>query len=78
MAYDEYSHYAMSRTSLWCPICGAAEGKGCTDVEGLRFQGHNGFALGAPRPVQVPTAWEPMQARKDKPRVSSGLRGWVQ
>ena len=28
MAYDEYSHYAMSRTSLWCPICGAAENKG--------------------------------------------------
>lgn len=72
------SHLCTNRTSLWCPICGAAEGRGCTQVAGLRFSGHNGFALGAPRPVQVPAAWEPMSARKDAPRPSSGLRGWVQ
>ena len=84
MAYDEYSHYAMSRTSLWCPVCGAAEGRGCTEVKGLRFSGHNAFALGQvvrPAPT-VSNFWETpafldRPARKDKTRVSSGLRGWV-
>jgi len=40
------SHYAASRISMWCPICGAAEGKGCTPVEGLRFEEHNRLAVG--------------------------------
>ena len=83
MAYDEYSHFVQSRTALWCPICGAAENKGCTEVKGLRFQGHNGFALGAIRPAaytqpfETPAFFDVSYARKDKTRVSSGLRGWV-
>ena len=85
MAYDEFTHYAPNRTSLWCPVCGAAEGRGCTEVKGLRFSGHNAFALGqVVRPIQptphyydAPIPYFP-PARKDKPRVSSGLRGWVQ
>lgn len=63
------SHYAPSRIALWCPICGAAEGKGCTEVKGLRFQGHNLCAVGVSKStVQIPTAWEPLPARKDAPR----------
>jgi hypothetical protein len=69
------SHYASSRTALWCPICGAKEGQGCTEVKGLRFSSHNSFAVS--RPVLTPAIWEPTPARKDKPRLSLGLRGWV-
>ena len=72
------SHFCTSRTSLWCPVCGAKEGQGCTAVHGLRFTGHDAYAMGAYRPLATPAAWEPMQARKDAPRPSSGLRGWVQ
>jgi hypothetical protein len=60
MEYENSSHYASSRIALWCPVCGAKEGQGCTYVEGLRFHGHNNYAVAAPRPVQVPAAWEPM------------------
>ena len=68
------SHYATSRTALWCPVCGAREGQGCTYIEGLRFHGHNNYTGGtAFKPVQVPAAWEPMQARKDAPRP----KGWT-
>jgi hypothetical protein len=84
MAYEEFSHYAQNRTSLWCPICGAAEGKGCNEVHGLRFSGHNSFALGQVRQTpsvlhyyDPPAFLDVYPARKDKPRISSGLRGWV-
>ena len=40
------SHYVTSRVALWCPICGAAAGQGCKPVKGLRFHGHNIYALG--------------------------------
>jgi hypothetical protein len=72
------SHLCTSRTSLWCPICGAVEGRSCTEVEGLRFSGHNLHALGAPKPVQIPTAWEPTVARKDAPRPGWTPAGWEQ
>jgi hypothetical protein len=85
MAWDEYTHFVPTRTSLWCPVCGADENKGCTEVKGLRFSGHNSFALGqVVRPNQYTQPWETpafldvYPARKDRPRVSSGLRGWVQ
>ena len=73
------SHYASSRTALWCPVCGAKEGQGCTYVAGLRFHGHNNYALGVPRPtVQIPTQWEPTPVRKDAPKRGWTPGGWVQ
>jgi hypothetical protein len=54
------------------------EGRSCTEVEGLRFSGHNLHALGAPKPVQIPTAWEPTVARKDAPRPGWTPAGWEQ
>lgn len=70
------SHLCTSRTALWCPICGAAEGKGCTPVKGLRFAGHNLSATGYLRP-EIPAAWEPTVARKDAPRAKWAVKGWV-
>ena len=40
------SHFCTSRTSLWCPVCGAREGQGCTYVKGLRFAAHNVNTIG--------------------------------
>jgi len=71
------SHYVMSRTALWCPICGAKENQGCTPVKGLRFAGHNIYALGQEvRHTLTPTYWEPTPARKDAPNTSR-RRLWV-
>ena len=81
MAYDEFTHYAMSRTSLWCPVCGAAEGKGCTEVKGLRFTGHNAFATGnIPRPVVPMECVSAPNMRKDVPprKFAYTPRQWVQ
>jgi hypothetical protein len=73
------SHYAPNRMALWCPVCGAREGQGCTYVEGLRFHGHNNYALGVPRPtVQIPMQWEPTPVRKDAPKRGWTPGGWVQ
>jgi|GEM_PF-3698730 hypothetical protein len=67
------SHYAASRISMWCPVCGAREGQGCTYVEGLRFHGHNNYALGVPRPtVQIPTQWATtMRPRRANERIEA-------
>jgi hypothetical protein len=55
------------------------EGQGCTYVEGLRFHGHNNYALGVPRPtVQIPMQWEPTPVRKDAPKRGWTPGGWVQ
>ena len=75
------SHYVSGRLSLWCPVCGAAEGKGCTPVKGLRFAGHDAYATGnVPRPVLTPAFWEiPIPARKpvaDRPKWTPNR--WVQ
>lgn len=72
------SHYVPYRTSLWCPICGASEGKGCTEVKGLRFAGHNASVLGSFRAasptqnVDTPAYSDFLPARKDAPRP----KGW--
>jgi hypothetical protein len=54
MDREENSHYVPSRISLWCPVCGASAGQGCTVVKGefmLRYASHNQYALGpVPRP----------------------------
>ena len=71
------SHYCTSRTALWCSVCGAKENQGCTPVKGLRFTGHNLYALGQmSRPVLTPTYWEPTPARKDIPDAQR-RRLWV-
>jgi hypothetical protein len=71
------SHLCTSRTALWCPICGAAAGQGCTFVKGLRFTGHNIYALGQQvRQPLTPTYWEPTPARKDIPDAQR-RRLWV-
>ena len=71
------SHYVMSRTALWCPICGAKENQGCTTVKGLRFQGHNLSATGqVSRPVLTPSFWETTPARRDVPDAQR-RRLWV-
>jgi hypothetical protein len=78
MEYDS-SRYVPSRLSLWCPICGAIEGKGCTVVEGLRFSGHNAYALGQVRPVQIPVEWESAPVRKNPPLQKRWApKGWIQ
>jgi hypothetical protein len=75
MEYENSSHYANSRTALWCPVCGAAEGRGCTEVKGLRFSSHNSFAVSTH--VLTPSYWEPAPVRKDAPRPKWTPNRWV-
>ena len=64
------SHYVTSRVALWCPICGAAAGQGCKPVKGLRFHGHNIYALGQEvRQPLTPAYYEMTPARKDAPNA---------
>jgi hypothetical protein len=63
------SHLCTSRTALWCPICGAAAGQGCSPVKGLRFAGHNLYALGQVRTVQFPgLSGEPINRTPFRPK----------
>jgi hypothetical protein len=78
-SYDTTNRYVSNRLSLWCPICGVQEGKGCKPVGGLRFASHDAYALGTvPKPVILPEAWEnPLRQgmhvrHKYKPDVSMG------
>jgi hypothetical protein len=85
------SHYVPNRLSLWCPVCGAAEGKGCIPVKhaGHRMDSHNAYALGTvPRPV-IPVEWVTTPerkdsrlnispARKDAPKKAWTPNGWIQ
>lgn len=45
MEIEVQTHLCTSRLSLWCPVCGAREGQGCTPVKGLRFESHNTHAI---------------------------------
>lgn len=71
----ETNHYVPSRLSLWCPVCGAAESKGCVPVNGedkLRFTSHNAYATGTvrrpPAPVEDVASPEPQRLPANKPR----------
>jgi hypothetical protein len=70
------SHLVPSRTTLWCPVCGAEEGKGCKPVKGLRFASHDAYATGTViRPVILPEIEVPI------PRLQNRLRmpqRWLQ
>ncbi len=71
------SHLCQSRTALWCAVCGAAAGQGCTYVKGLRFQGHNIYALGQEvRQPLTPAYYEITPARKDAPSAPR-TRSWI-
>ncbi len=55
------SHYVSGRLGVWCPVCGANEGRSCIPSKhiGLRFTHHNQFATGTvPRPVIIPEPWD--------------------
>ncbi len=62
MDFENTLRYVPNRTSLWCPMCGAKENQGCTEVKGLfslRFASHNAIATGTVnRSVTIPAAWE--------------------
>jgi hypothetical protein len=45
MEIEVQTYLCTSRLSLWCPVCGAREGQGCTPVKGLRFESHNTHAI---------------------------------
>jgi hypothetical protein len=78
------SHYVPSRTSLWCPVCGAKENHGCTPhnaTETLRYGSHNNYANGqVPRqtvvivPQRIPDI---MPARKDAKKPGWTPKGWA-
>jgi hypothetical protein len=73
------SHLCTSRTSLWCPICGAQENRGCTEAKhgGLRIAYHNAVVTGTvPRPVITPEKWEPAAVKKDAPKKGWSPKGW--
>lgn len=55
---EEPNHFVPSRISVWCPVCGATEGHGCSAVNLPRFSSHDAYALGqVPRPqVQMEAA----------------------
>ncbi len=85
------SHYVSSRTSIWCPVCGAPEGNGCrphTATQTLRFRSHDETASGTvPRPIMIHPQWSPMSkdaripilpARKDAKRPGWTPKGWMQ
>ena len=80
------SHYVSGRLGIWCPVCGASEGRGCIPWkhEGLRFTNHNQVATGTvPKPTvtletkdgyDAPVRLQISPARKDAPgafRVSA-------
>lgn len=86
------SHYATSRTALWCPVCGAKEGQGCTPHNAtitLRYDAHNAVATGTvPRPVIIPPPWgyseqskdariPVLPARKDAKKPGWTPKGWA-
>ena len=65
------SHLCQSRTQLWCPVCGAAAGKSCTPMGGLRFTGHDNCASGILlRPTQIITGdFESLPVRRGNTKV---------
>lgn len=79
------SHYASSRTALWCPICGAKEGQGCTAIKGDRFSAHNNAATGnVTRTTTFTRPWETQDFtgrtldRKDVPnRPKRRPEAWI-
>ena len=74
------SHYVPNRLSLWCPVCGASEGKGCKAVGGLRFESHDAIVFGTvPRP-QVQVDFQAPPVRKGPPRNPPKFiqKRWVQ
>ena len=75
--FDESTRYVPTRTTLWCPICGAQANQNCKPVGKLRFSSHDAYALGVV--VRTPTIvplFEVTQARKDAPNAPR-LRQWV-
>jgi hypothetical protein len=61
MDHEVSSKYVSSRTAVWCPVCGAAEGKGCIAVkkDSLRLANHNAVAMGTVlRPAPQPWDYE--------------------
>jgi hypothetical protein len=63
------SHLVTSRTALWCPVCGAKENQGCHEVKGLRFSGHNLYAVGQTFQPITPSYFDPLPARRDAPNT---------
>ncbi len=81
MEFEVTSRYVPSRLSLWCPVCGAKEGQGCTVVKGNRFDSHNAYAMGTVRPSH-PAPENPQhiipRAQGHKPRWSAQNKArWV-
>lgn len=46
---NEEFYFSRSYTAVWCPVCGAEEGKQCEPHGGLVYQAHDTH-LYAPRP----------------------------
>lgn len=60
------SHYVPSRLTLWCSVCGAEAGKGCTPIGGLRFRSHDETATGTiPKEAPYVPSWESQPARRE-------------
>ena len=82
---EDSNRYINSRIGLWCPCCGASEGKACKPVGGNRFDGHDATATGTVPRVVIPVQWEPIP-RRDVPvkketsrrRPASTPPGWLQ